>query len=192
MVGTRFLWRYYRTGQTMSDSYFYELKTPSILATELLNIARNAPESQWEVLREQNLIFIDRSVVIKDPTLSAIIDRYDPGKRIMIFRSFPNDAYNWHRDAARVGSINMRLCGPDSITLMGKIGTKNRHHLEDIHAVPFKDNHLYLMNVSQLHSVFNYGNEMRYMFSLSVGLTDDGSPTTDFPAILDFIKTSNL
>jgi hypothetical protein len=174
------------------EKLFYEMQTVSPIADELLAQAKAAPESEWQSIRDQNLIFADPTIVRKDPVLSELIDKYQPGKRIMIFRSFPHSAYSWHRDKARIGCVNMLLHGTDSITLMGELGTKNMHHIMNIHQVPYAVNKYYLMNVNELHAVFNYSDEIRYLFSLSVGITDDGSPKTDFPSILSFIREKNM
>jgi hypothetical protein len=174
------------------EKLFYEMKSVSPIAEELLAIAKAAPESEWQSIRDQNLIFVDPAIVRKDPVLGELVDKYQPGKRIMIFRSFPHAAYSWHRDLARVGCVNMLLQGPNSITLMGEPGTLNAHHIVNIHQVPYKPYRYYLMHVGQLHAVFNYGDDMRYLFSLSLGITDNPDVRYTFPAILDHIKERNF
>lgn len=174
------------------NDLFYELQTSSTIGDILLDFAKSAPESQWQSIREQRLIFVNNSIVTRDPVLTEIMTQFNSGERMMIFKMEPRTVYSWHRDAARVGSINMRLSGSDSVTFLGRIGTNNLRHITDVNYVPYIANKYYLLNVGELHSVINYGNDIRYMFSVSVGPTDDNSERIDFSSILSFIKDKNL
>jgi len=173
-----------------SENYFYELNAVSILSATLLEMARTAPESSWETHLDQNLILVPRELLRSDPILATFIDRFEPERRMMIFRTQPHCAYSWHVDRNRKAAINMLLHGPDSITFVGEKNLPgssiNPNSLHDLYRVPLTKDKYYLLNVGERHAVYNYGDQIRYLLSISVPLPDS------YESVREFIKANNL
>jgi hypothetical protein len=173
-----------------SDAFFLELNAISTISDVLLDMARSAPESKWETHLDQNLILVPKELLRSEPSLATFMDQYDPGRRMMIFRTQPHAAYSWHMDKNRKSAINMLLHGPDSITFAGKrapIGTTiNLNSMLELYRLPLRKNKYYLFNVGGMHAVYNYGDQIRYLLSISVPF-----PYT-YEQTAEFVKTNNL
>ena len=175
---------------TEFGSFVHEFSTSSIISDALYDIARSAPEAEWTTHLDQNLILPSKDLLMSDPVLASFMDKFPPGKRMLIFRNMPHTAYSWHRDANRKVAINMLLHGSDCITLVGIKNppgtTLNPNSMHDLHKVPLLKNKYYLVNVGESHAVYNYGNDIRYLLSISVPLP------TEFATAKEFVIENNL
>lgn len=174
--------------KTFQD-FVHELNNLSTISRELYDVAKSAPESQWVTRLDQSVIMPPESILVSDPTVAKFIDKYKPGQRMLIFRNQPHSAYGWHKDANRKISLNMLLYGKDCITLVGeKFGIRtmiNLNSMDRVYKAPMEENKFYLLNVEELHTVYNYGDEIRYILSISVPFP------TDFNTVKAFAIENN-
>jgi hypothetical protein len=147
------------------NDYTYTLTSRSSLITELKTMIDTAPPDLWKIMLEQNLLVVPIELIHQDPSLRTITNKFDPNKRICIFRLFPNTCYTWHADRDRGACINMLIEGRDSITFFGKEDAPHIH--SELMLCEYPEHKYVLMNASQKHTVYNFDN-MRYMLSISI------------------------
>lgn len=164
-------------------SYYRQLNVTSSVTQNLREIIDSATEDQWSITLEQNLIPLSIDMFKTDPKIYQIISDIGDSSRLSIFRFFGNECYNWHTDAVRMTAINMLITGFDSMCIFGKPAPARR--LTNIRKLQHEPDQYYLMNVKQMHTVYNFGNEIRYILSL-------GLPNTTYKDACDYLQQHDL
>ena len=118
-----------------------------------------------------------------DPEIINIINDIGDCNRLAIYRFFEKECYGWHVDTIRESSINMLLTGFDSMCIFDN-PVKNRR-FNNITRLQHDPNRYYLMNVSKMHTVYNFGNETRHV--LSIGL-----PGVKYEDACKYLQDRNL
>jgi hypothetical protein len=152
----------------MSDIYFKQLNMNSSLSDNLLEKIRNTPESAWSgVAGRPNLIILPLEDLMIDQKIFQLVSDIGDTSRVAIYRFFGEECYSWHSDTIRYSAINMLLSGfENSICVFGDV--KAAHRFVNITKLPYEPKKYYIMNVKKMHTVFNFGKEIRYVLSLGL------------------------
>lgn len=147
------------------NDYTHPFMHSSSLIPELKTMVYTTSSDLWKIRLEQDLLVVPIDLIRKDPVLRVLTNKFDPDGRICIFRLFPNSCYAWHADRDRGTCINMLIEGRDSVTFFGKEDGPHKH--SELMMCEYPGHKYVLMNVSQKHTVYNFGN-MRYILSISI------------------------
>lgn len=168
--------------------YFLKLNLKSSSTDRIKKKIHNAKESDWSIHHELELLLLDIEDLKEDIKITQLIK--DIGHRIVVYRSPPNYCYSWHIDAKRMSSINMLIEGFDSMCVFGDqelITIKNTVQAKytDISKLQHEPDTYYLMNVKKHHTVYNFGNQHRYILSL-------GIPDKSFGEVREYLKRNDM
>jgi len=167
----------------MADNYYRQLNINSNISTHLKNKIAETPENYWTTTLEQNLIRLTVEDFELNPKIVQLISDIGDVTRLAIYRFFGKECYNWHTDSIRLISINMLISGFDSMCIFG-IPTVNRRFTK-VSRLQHEPDQYYLMNVKQMHTVYNFGLETRYVLSL-------GLPNINYQAACDYLQKNDL
>jgi len=152
----------------MSQDHFLKLYPPAIHVVNFFN------EKKQEILESfDDSLFsgfygypIGPEIFLQDQALAEIDKKYKI-LHAAFLKVNPNSSYHWHIDRRRGASINMLLTYDDqSFTLFYR---NKDDYLQDkqqfeIVSLPYQQNHYFVFNTQQYHSVVNF-NSPRVIFS---------------------------
>lgn len=171
------------SGIDIANNYYRQLNVTSNICIDLMDKIKETPESAWGTKLEQNLIPLTIDDFQKDPKIYQFIKDIGDTTRLSIFRFFGNECYNWHIDAIRSSALNMVIAGFDSMCIFGTIDVNRR--FSNIRRLQHEPNQYYLMDVKQMHTVYNFGNDTRYILSL-------GMPEVRFKDACEYLQKNDL
>jgi hypothetical protein len=175
----------------MDDSdHFLKLNIASTSTDRIKNRIYSAKESDWSIYHELELLLLDIDDLATDTKIIQLINDIGISKRIGVYRTAPNTCFSWHFDRGRTSSINMLIEGFDSMCVFGdqELSTiKNIVQAKyiDISKLQHEPDSYYLMNVTKYHTVYNFGNQYRYMLSL-------GIPDKSFREVREYLKRNDM
>lgn len=140
---------------------------------------KNSQDSDWKDVLQMTLLLLPKTLFEQELALMKIINRFDAGNRLAVYKTSPNTSYHWHRDSSRFTCLNILIDGYDSLCMFAKTPVNGMMH--DLVKLNYEPNNVHLLNVSQLHTVFNFNND-RHL--LSIGIP---SPNT-FEQVRNFIQ----
>jgi hypothetical protein len=154
--------------------YYKQLNVSSNITDNLKKKIETTREEQWKITLEQEMIKLTIDDFSPDPAIKQLITDIGNDNRLAIYRFFGKECYNWHIDAIRDSSINMLLTGFDSMCIFGN-PAKNRR-FTNIVRLQHKPAQYYIMDVKKMHTVYNFGDETRYILSVGLpGITYEGA-----------------
>lgn len=167
----------------ISNNYYKQLNVTSNISDDLIKKINETPEEVWNIKLEQNLISLTINDFQKDPKIYQFIKDIGDVNRLSIFRFFGNECYNWHNDSIRAAALNMVISGFNSMCIFGKFA--NNRRLVNVSKLQHEPNQYYIMNVKQMHTVYNFGNDIRYILSL-------GLPNTSYADACEYLHQHDL
>jgi hypothetical protein len=168
----------------MNDlDHFLKLNIASTSVDNIKNRIRNADESEWIIYLEQNILLLDIEDLVTDTKIVQLIKDIGSSKRIGVYRTTPNTCYSWHFDSGRMSSINMLIEGFDSMCVFG-VPAPSKQYI-NLSRLQHQPNTYYLMNVKKFHTVYNFGNQRRYVLSL-------GIPDKSFNEVRAYLKENDM
>lgn len=146
--------------------YYNQLNINSKIIDNLKKKIEITPEYQWKNISGQELILLTIDDFSPDPAIRQLITDIGNINRLAIYRFFGKECYNWHIDVIRESSINMLITGFDSMCIFGNPAKSGKFN--NVVRLRHEPAQYYIMNVKKMHTVFNFGDETRYV--LSIGL----------------------
>jgi hypothetical protein len=163
--------------------HFLKLNIQSTSIDRIKNRIYSADESNWIIHLEQNILLLDIEDIEADTKIVQLIKDIGSLKRIGVYRMLPNSCYGWHADAQRTSSINMLIEGFDSMCIFGELAPARQYI--NLSKLQHQPNTYYLMNVKKFHTVYNFGNQSRYILSL-------GIPDKSFNEVSEYLKENDM
>lgn len=155
------------------------------VSNEFINKVKNyinsATSEDWESVIEMTLLKLPLEFFETEPALIRIIKEFKAEERLSVYKTSANTSYFWHRDKIRAACFNILLEGYDSMCLFANSPIDGM--MSDLTKLPYEPNKVFLLNVSQLHTVLNFSQD-RYL--LSIGIP---RPTT-FNDVSEYIKNN--
>lgn len=167
----------------ITNNYYRQLNVTSNISNDLIKKINETPEEAWGTKLEQNLIPLSVDDFQKDPKIYQFIKDIGDVNRLSIFRFFGKECYNWHIDVIRSAALNLVISGFDSMCIFGTLAMQRR--LVNISRLQHEPNQYYLMNVKQMHTVYNFGTDIRYILSL-------GLPNTTYVDACEYLRHHDL
>lgn len=167
------------------SNYFFDtgINVSHAFIESVKDVVAKSTENDWQLIREMTLILLPKEMFETEPKLMSIIEQFGSHKRLAVYKTGANTSYTWHRDSARLACLNILLDGYDSMCLFAQPPKQGMMH--DLQKLDYQPNRVYLLNVSQLHSVINFSTE-RHLLSIGV------PPPTRFDDVRSFIETEVL
>lgn len=165
------------------NDYFRPLNITSALTDKLLAKINSTPEQAWGTSLEQNLIKLKLDDLVEDKEIVQVINDIGNTDRLAIYRFFGEECYGWHIDAIRFSSINMLISGFDSMCIFGSMAPARR--FVNIKRLMHEPKTYYVMDVKKMHTVFNFGKEIRYILSL-------GFPDIKYHDACSYLERNNM
>lgn len=122
-----------------------------------------------------------------DPLLQAAFDRFAPTwelHRLQIHELLPNKCYDWHTDSRNGSSLNCAWGEYDSLTFFYNESTSLRDGVLDTITMKYEPKVWYAFNPQIPHSVFNFGDQTRYMVTASF------EPTVSYADLVTWYRTT--
>ena len=163
----------------LTANYFYKLNLNSVIVNSVKDFIYNSKESDWHIFLEQDILLLPEDIFKSDNQIYQLIKHFGCEKRLGIYRFQPNFSYGWHTDLIRHVAVNMLIDGWNSKTYFSK-ASKIRLNT-NLQEVPYEENKYILMNVKELHSVFNLDN-LRYVISIGI------PPPATFQDVSQYVK----
>lgn len=167
----------------MSDIYYRQLNINSNITANIRKKIDETTEDQWHITLEQNLLLLTIDDFAEDPKIVQLIKDIGNTNRLAIYKFFGEECYNWHVDKIRPASLNMLISGFDSMCIFGQSAPYRR--FSNVSRLQHEPNQYYLMNVHQLHTVYNFGKETRYVLSL-------GLPDINYQSACEYLQKNDL
>lgn len=168
----------------MSD-YFFDtgIDVSPAFVESVKDLVSKSKEEDWEKVLQMTLLLLPTELFETEPALMSIIDKFGSHNRLAVYKTSANTSYNWHRDISRFTCLNVLLDGYDSLCLFAQ--PPDQGMMYDMQKLDYQPNRVYLLNVTQLHSVINFSTE-RHLLSIGV------PPPTRFDDVQSFIETEIL
>lgn len=167
----------------MSNTYYRQLNINSKITANIKKKIEESSEDQWGTTLEQNLLLLTIDDFELDNEIVQLITDIGDTNRLAVYRFFGEECYNWHVDMIRPTALNMLIAGFDSMCIFGVPAVNRRFtHVSRLQHEP---NQYYLMDVKQMHTVYNFSNETRYILSL-------GLPNIKYKDACIYLQEHNL
>lgn len=163
--------------------YYRQLNVNSKITENLKKKIETITEDQWITTIEQQLILLTIEDFLPDVEITQLIKDIGNTERLAIYRFLGKECYNWHIDVMRESSINMLITGFDSMCIFGTPTKYSR--VNNIVRLQHDPKQYYIMNVKKMHTVYNFGNEIRHV--LSIGL-----PGVKYEDACNYLQNHNL
>ena len=167
------------------NEYFFD--TGVSVSTDFIDSIKEyiaqSKESDWKIVLQMTLLLLPVELFKTSPELMKIITKFGAENRLAVYKTAPNTSYHWHKDISRFTCLNVLLDGYDSLCLFAQ--PPDQGMMYDMQKLDYQPNRVYLLNVTQLHSVINFSTE-RHLLSIGV------PPPTRFDDVQSFIETEIL
>lgn len=118
--------------------------------------------TDWQFYDEwENVLPLSPELVTREPFFQWLMAR-EPYQAALV-KLNPREMYGWHTDVRRGVAVNMLVEHSDSVTLFG-----NSVHgeMKRIHPHRYEIGRYYVFNTQVPHSVINFGDQRRVLFTV--------------------------
>ena len=146
---------FFDTGITVSESFVESLN----------NFIKDSDHDRWQSINNLTVMGLSPCLFETEPLIYKIINKFEAGSRLSVFRTNPCEVYNWHTDAMRNTCLNILLDGYDSMTLFANRSIYGV--MTDLTKVPYVRKKVFLLDVQKNHTVLNFNNT-RHLLSIGI------------------------